>query len=115
VRTSSRTDPAPDRPDLRAALRSWLIDQSQQAHDAADHPDGQPGDPGGYFDKGAAHMADATLTWISEHAAITAPATDAGLREAAETAADYLTDAPYGWAIAARKALVAALAKATPE
>ena len=50
---------------LAEALRGWLLDQSQQAHYAADHPDGQPGDPGGYFDKGAAHMADAALTQLA--------------------------------------------------
>jgi hypothetical protein len=70
---------------LAAALRAWLIDQSQQAHALADHPDGQPGDPGGHFDKGAAHMADATLTQLAELVAAIPAATDEGLRAALDS------------------------------
>ena len=47
---------------LDVALRAWLLDQSRQAHEQANV---LPGDPDHAWDAGAAHMADATLTWLS--------------------------------------------------
>jgi hypothetical protein len=48
------------------ALRAWLIEQSEAARVGAENPSGGSlGDTEAAFDRGARHMADGTLTWIS--------------------------------------------------